>query len=184
MSPTSGTSHGEHDPITVTIDTTGLSLGSYTCEINIESNSGDGVFTAAVNIVDSENPILLFDPESYDFSYKVDGETDEFIFEIWNGGRNPLSYNLTEECNWVAVFPTNGSSAGEHDPIEAEEVQRLGLLRQTLPLPPFQRLVHEPGIVQVERQEQLPRQFPLRNLQESFSIGHFSDSTCPACIIP
>jgi hypothetical protein len=115
--PTSGTSHGERDPITVNIDTTGLDFGLHICEITIDSNSGDGVFTAVVRVVEGEDPILLFAPESYDFSYLVEGEIGECVFEIWNGGRNPLSYTLTEECSWVDVSPTDGISYGEPDPI-------------------------------------------------------------------
>jgi len=42
--PSSGTSHGEHDDISIYVDTTGLDPGHYSCNINISSNSGNGVF--------------------------------------------------------------------------------------------------------------------------------------------
>jgi hypothetical protein len=51
VSPTSGSSSGEHDPITVTIDTTGLPLGSsQECYIDITSNGGNKVFALWVII--------------------------------------------------------------------------------------------------------------------------------------
>jgi GH25 family lysozyme M1 (1,4-beta-N-acetylmuramidase) len=51
VNPTSGSSTGEHDTITVDIDTTGLAEGSHTCDISIGSNDGSGTFTVTVNIV-------------------------------------------------------------------------------------------------------------------------------------
>jgi VCBS repeat-containing protein len=48
VNPTSGSSTGEHDTITVTIDTTGLAPGPYECHIYIDSNGGTGVFTVYV----------------------------------------------------------------------------------------------------------------------------------------
>ena len=52
-SPTSGSSTGEHDTVTVTIDTTGLSPGSYSGSISISSNGGSGTFTVTFTISSS-----------------------------------------------------------------------------------------------------------------------------------
>ena len=51
--PSSGTSHGEHDDISIYVDTTGLDPGHYSCNINISSNSGNGVFV--INFTISAN---------------------------------------------------------------------------------------------------------------------------------
>ena len=51
VTPTGGTSTGEHDTITVNIDTTGLSVGVHTCDITITSDGGSGTFTVQVTIV-------------------------------------------------------------------------------------------------------------------------------------
>jgi len=48
--PTSGSSTGETDTITVSIDTTGLSPGSYNGDISISSNGGSGVFTVTFTV--------------------------------------------------------------------------------------------------------------------------------------
>lgn len=49
----SGSSTGEHDTITVNIDTTALSVGTYTCPITITSDGGSGTFTASVTVLQS-----------------------------------------------------------------------------------------------------------------------------------
>ena len=51
VNPAGGSSTGEHDTITVDIDTTGLSEGTHTCDITINSNDGSGTFTVTVNVV-------------------------------------------------------------------------------------------------------------------------------------
>ena len=58
LSSYSGDSTGEHDTINVDIDTTGLSVGqSYTCDVNISSDGGNGVFTVSVYVVDDSIPV-------------------------------------------------------------------------------------------------------------------------------
>ena len=52
VTPTSGFSKGEHDTITVNIDTIGLSPGSHSCDISICSNVV-GTFIVTVNITPS-----------------------------------------------------------------------------------------------------------------------------------
>jgi PKD repeat protein len=54
VTPTNGDSTGQHDTITVNIDTTGLDPGSYTCPIGIISNGGSGSFKAYVNVIPPE----------------------------------------------------------------------------------------------------------------------------------
>jgi hypothetical protein len=50
VNPTSGSSTGEHNTITVDIDTTGLSEGTHTGDITINSNDGSGTFSVMVNV--------------------------------------------------------------------------------------------------------------------------------------
>jgi len=51
LSTTSGTSNGEHDTITINIDTNGLTTGGYNYDISINSDGGDGTFNVQVNVV-------------------------------------------------------------------------------------------------------------------------------------
>jgi len=112
--PTGGSSTGEHYTITVDIDTTGLSEGSHTCDITINSNDGGGTFTVTVTVVPCEEPVLSFSPASQDFDNKCEGVTDSATFELWNSGTGTLTYSLSESCGWLDVHPTGGSSTGEH----------------------------------------------------------------------
>jgi hypothetical protein len=59
-SPTSGSSTGEYDDVMVTIDTSGLSPGLYTGNIDILTNDVDGVFTISFEIIDNP-PDACFD---------------------------------------------------------------------------------------------------------------------------
>jgi lysozyme len=120
VSPTSGSSTGEYDTITVDIDTTGLSEGSHTCDISISSNGGSGTFTVTVNVISCEEPVLSYSPASHNFGDKCEGETDSTTFEIWNSGSGTLTYSLSESCGWVAVQSNGGSSTGEHDTITVD----------------------------------------------------------------
>ena len=61
--PSSGSSTGEHDTVTVYVDTTGLSEGDYSGAITISSNDGSGTFTVSFNM----GPILSLSPSYHDF---------------------------------------------------------------------------------------------------------------------
>ncbi len=119
VNPTSGScsSSGEHDTITVSIDTSDLDAGSYQCDILIDSNSGTGVFSVYLNIEIATTSILTFYPRSYNFGDMLEEDTDSTSFEIWNCGINALNYTLSESYEWVDVSPMGGSSTGEHDTI-------------------------------------------------------------------
>ncbi|OYT28476.1 hypothetical protein B6U98_04770 [Thermoplasmatales archaeon ex4572_165] len=56
--PTSGSSTGEHDTVTVRIDTTGLSAGPYSGFVSISANDGGGVryFNIDFIVVDNDSP--------------------------------------------------------------------------------------------------------------------------------
>lgn len=52
VSPTtSGTSTGEHDTITISVDTTNLSSGIHICSINISSNGGNDIYTVTCDVL-------------------------------------------------------------------------------------------------------------------------------------
>ena len=64
VNPKSGSSTGEHDTITVDIDTTGLSEGPHTCDISIGSNGGSGTFTVTVNVVPCPETVVSIEDAS------------------------------------------------------------------------------------------------------------------------
>jgi Viral BACON domain len=116
--PTSGVSNGEHVPITVTINTTGLSNEMYTCDIFITTNGGgDGAFHVTVNIVPHTYPSLAYSPQTYYFGLIPENLTDSTIFDVWNSGTGTLDYTFSWNETWVGVSPISGTSNGEHDEI-------------------------------------------------------------------
>jgi hypothetical protein len=129
--PTSGVSNGEHVPITVTVNTTGLVIGFYTCGILITTNGGgDGVFTVTVNVVSATHPSLAFNPHAYYFGIIPENHTASTTFKIWNSGNGSLDYALCGYGSWVAVSPIEGNSTGEQDPITVT-INTKGLINGT-----------------------------------------------------
>jgi len=126
VTPTSGSSTGEHDIITVTIDTSSLTAGSHYCKISISSNganfnNGEGCVWFKFKVIEpTPYPILAYDPSYHDFGSMEAGETDTTTFEIWNNGSGTLDYTLSENEEWVTVTPMSGSSTGEHDTITVD----------------------------------------------------------------
>ncbi len=86
LSKTSGTSTGGDgiiDIITVKINTTGLDLGVYTCNISITSNGGDGIVIVNVTVVDEEQPL----PPTVNISKPASGKLyfrDKELFKLAN----------------------------------------------------------------------------------------------------
>ncbi|PNX49351.1 MAG: hypothetical protein BV459_00165 [Thermoplasmata archaeon M11B2D] len=129
--PTSGVTNGEHIPITVTIDTTGLDYGFHGCGIQITTNGGgDGIFNVTVMIISHDTPWLAVYPQSYYFGVILPNITKSTEFDIWNSGTGTLSYTLSWSESWVTVSPTNGISTGEHDPINVT-IDTTGLVPET-----------------------------------------------------
>lgn len=116
--PISGVTNGEHIPITVTVNTTGLDLGCYACDILITTNGGgDGIFNVTLNVVSTEHPLLVYHPQEFNFGVIPENVTKTTTFDIWNGGNDTLNYTLSLAKTWITVNPTSGSSLGEHDTI-------------------------------------------------------------------
>jgi len=118
INPVSGTSTGEHDTINVTVDTTGLSLGDYSYNIDISSNDVSKTFNINLNVVEILSPRLAIDPSGFDFGWILDDQIDSTSFNVWNSGIGVLDYSLSESCSWLSVNPTEGTSSGEIGTIE------------------------------------------------------------------
>ena len=123
LSTLSGESTGEHDTITVNINTNGYVFldGVHSCDIQITSNGGDGQFQVRFSegIIPGD-PCLEYDPESHDFGTILPGQTDSTTFEIWNDNTGILTYSLSESSDWLELSTTSGESTGEHDTITVE----------------------------------------------------------------
>jgi hypothetical protein len=101
---TSGSSTGEHDSITVDIDTAGLSEGPYTCNITISSNGGSDTFSVTVNIIPTTGSISVtstpsgatIDLEGYVGPYQQTPHT----FTNVPAGTHTIKLTLTGYLDW------------------------------------------------------------------------------------
>jgi len=114
ISPTSGSSTGEHDTITVTVSNTGSMSGYYDGYLYITSDGGSGSLYLEITITD---PDLCTSTTVIDFGSHNAGWTGCDTFDIWNCGTGELTYSISESISWISVCPTGGSSTGEHDTI-------------------------------------------------------------------
>ncbi len=70
-----------------------------------------------VSSEDEDEPVLSYNPQSWDFGNVVKGESKTTSFDIWNAGSGVLTYSLFESCDWVTLDSVGGSSSGEIDTI-------------------------------------------------------------------
>lgn len=123
VSPDYGHSYGEHDIITVTINTTGLEIGFYTCKILIDTNDIDGIFTVYVKIIKPPNnapskpniggPFSGKFGEEYDFVATANDSDGDQIWFKWAWGDGNISnwigpYNSEEECKSSHIWEKEG----------------------------------------------------------------------------
>ncbi|MHA1431032.1 MAG: COG1470 family protein, partial [Candidatus Freyarchaeota archaeon] len=107
--PTSGSSTGEHDTITVGIDTTGLSEGIHSCTISISSNGGSGAFVVTVNVL--PRPTYGVDLSCGDLGRSVaPGKTAIYTITVRNIGSNWDTISLVcSASSWTASSSWNVS---------------------------------------------------------------------------
>ena len=122
LSPTSGSSTGEHDSVTVSVDISGMSAGDYDATITIsdpEATNSPQTVPVSLNIsTPSTEPTIAFSPGSLSFGATEGGDNPaDQTLEIWNSGTGTLDWSVSEEAAWLSLSPTSGSSTGEHDSV-------------------------------------------------------------------
>jgi len=117
VDPTSGSSTGEHDTITVEINTTSLAVGPYTCDIAISSNGGTDTFSVTVNLLPTTGAISVTSTPSGATIYldSTDkGNTPHTISEVL-AGIHTITLTLMGYHNWTTnVQVTAGETAYVH----------------------------------------------------------------------
>jgi hypothetical protein len=115
--PANGSSTGEHDNVTVSVNITGMSAGDYSANINITAmgaNNTPRVVPVSLHI--SLAPEISFSPASLSFSAIQGGANPgNQTLEIWNSGGGTLNWSLSDDAAWLSEAPMNGNSTGEHD---------------------------------------------------------------------
>ena len=126
ISPTSGSSTGEHNTITVSVINTENIYGYFSGNILISSNGGNGNVHVTIYLHE-KGPILSYSINDINFEEHDPGWTGSATFEIWNSGFQTLTYTLSETLDWIEISPNSGSSTGEHDTITINVVNTTDL---------------------------------------------------------
>ena len=71
VTPRDRASAGEHDIITVNVDTTGLSIGHYHCDIMIDSNGGSGNFAVDLDVISGGSEVLDQEQTQYGRDFMI-----------------------------------------------------------------------------------------------------------------
>ncbi len=65
-------------------------------------------------------PLLEVDPEFISIQSVVTGNPPDTSFTVTNSGAELLQYIISDNASWLDVFPINGNSSGESDPISVQ----------------------------------------------------------------
>lgn len=136
LSPTSGTISTEQDTISVQVNPSGLSTGTYSSSFNIavaSKNSGIQTATIPVTFIVSTGgttttsstltttiPSILLNPTSLSFSGTAGGANPlAKTINLSNPTGGTLSWTLAESAPWLALNITTGTTMAETDQISA-----------------------------------------------------------------
>ncbi|OQX83402.1 hypothetical protein B6D60_10535, partial [candidate division KSB1 bacterium 4484_87] len=110
VSPTSGNTSTETDQITVTVDRNNMASGAHSGVISIISNNGTKTVTVTAS---KEVPDLSVSPQSLDFG---SSEISKY-FMISNSGSGTLTWDVSDDQDWINISPTSGSTNFETDQV-------------------------------------------------------------------
>jgi len=119
-SPSSGTSTGENDTITVSCNVTGLSVGTYTGTISIVAsgaNNSPQTVPVILAVNSSSSPSISRAPASLSTSATQGTNASSQSFQVSNAGGGTLSYTVSDDASWLSCSPVSGTSTGESDAI-------------------------------------------------------------------
>jgi len=120
VGPSSGSSSGEHDEVTVAVDVSGLAAGNHNATITVEcDDAANSPRTVSVTLHVSEPATeteIAFTPDELSFTSEEGGsDPEDQFFEIWNAGPDSLEWDVEVDEDWLDVNPSSGESSGEHE---------------------------------------------------------------------
>ena len=128
ISPASGTISTEQDTISVQVNPSGLSAGTYSGFFNIEvTGKNDRIQTATIPVtfVVSTNgttttPSMILNPTSLSFSGTAGGANPlAKTINLANPTGGTLTWSMTESSAWLALNITSGTTTTETDQVSA-----------------------------------------------------------------
>ncbi|GMU24032.1 MAG: hypothetical protein AMXMBFR13_41090 [Phycisphaerae bacterium] len=116
--PTSGTSTGEADTITVSYTASGLTAGTHNATITISDPAAtNNPQTIAVTLTVAPPPAISRSPSTLAPSCTQGTNASNQTFTVSNSGGGTLSYSISDNVSWLSCSPTSGTSTGEQDTI-------------------------------------------------------------------
>lgn len=124
VAPTNGDIRNETDSLTVSVNTAGMSQGSYTDTISItlvDAQGGVRTTTSSVTLSLSggtSSPMIVLSPSSLSFSGIAGGAVPAAkTLNLTNPGGGTLSWDITPSASWLLVTPRTGTTKTETDTI-------------------------------------------------------------------
>jgi hypothetical protein len=116
VSPQSGRSNGGKITHTVSLDTRGMSSGSYKGKIVVRDSSAANnpqEIMVYLEIAEQQPPQIWVSPQSLAFNSAAGGSNPSSkTMYIKNAGGGTLSYQVSPDSSWLSVSPNSGSSNG------------------------------------------------------------------------
>ena len=124
VSPTSGTSTGEHDTINVIYDSTAMVAGVYSATITVtgtQALNSPQTIPVSLTVSIAGVPEIAADATALINNTFFGTNAPSQTFDVWNSGYETLNYGLsTDSSSWISITPLSGSSTGEHDTITVD----------------------------------------------------------------
>ncbi len=87
----------------------------------------NGTVDMGVYEVNGTGPVIRISPKTFEFfTYETAEKPPDQMLAIWNRGVGTLDWQITYDCNWLAVEPNSGSSTGEVNEVTLS-VDKIGL---------------------------------------------------------
>ncbi len=116
VNPKSGSSAGESTAHTVSVNITGLSIGTHTAAITItDSNASNSPQTVNVSLTVASQPPpeIEVSPTNLSYSAQEGGSNPSSqSIVVRNSGQQTLNYTISDDADWLDVKPKSGSSQG------------------------------------------------------------------------
>ena len=113
-SPNSGSSTGEPNDVTLSVDISGLDWGVYNYNLIISDPCAINSPRVVSVSLDITGPIIELSMYEFSFEADVNGlNPEDQMLAICNIGGGTLNWEITETCDWLTIDPCSGNSAGE-----------------------------------------------------------------------
>jgi hypothetical protein len=114
IDPNSGSSTGEYNSVTLSVDTAGLSWGEYSCTLIVSAqkagNSPKVIYVRLIIV----GPAIELSTNTFEFFAYLGGENpSDQILTINNSGGGVLRWSVHCDCDWLAIDPCQGISEAE-----------------------------------------------------------------------